>query len=78
VMYYLSTNYILDAGDPLLGTRSIDALAAGVSDVGSISITIPVGTAPGYYYVIAKADAGLSVAEVSETNNNWQQVIRVN
>ena len=78
VMYYLSTNYTLEPGDQLLATRSIDALAPGVSNVGSVSITIPVGTAPGYYYVIAKADAGLAVAEVSETNNNWQQLIRVN
>ena len=46
--------------------------------MGSVTIVIPVGTAPGYYYVIAKADAGGSVAEVSETNNNWQQLIRVN
>ena len=78
VMYYLSTNYTLEPSDQLLGTRTIDALAAGVSNVGSISITVPLGTAPGYYYVIAKADAGLAVAEASETNNHWQQLIRVN
>ena len=78
VNFYLSTNYILDAGDSLLGSRSIGALAAGASNAGSLSITIPTGTAPGYYYVIAKADSGLAVAEVSETNNHWQQLIRVN
>ena len=78
VMYYLSTNYTLEPGDPLLATRSIDVLAPGASNVGSVTITVPVGTAPGYYYVIAKADAGGVVAEVSETNNNWQQLIRVN
>ena len=78
VMYYLSTNYTLEPGDPLLATRSIDALAAGASNVGSVSITIPVGTAPGYYYVIAKVDAGGVVGEISETNNHWQQLIRVN
>jgi subtilase family serine protease len=78
VMYYLSTNYTLEPGDQLLATRSIDALAAGGSNVGSVTITVPVGTTPGYYYVIAKADAGGVVAEISETNNNWQQLIRVN
>jgi subtilisin family serine protease len=78
VMYYLSTNYTLDASDQLLASRSIDSVAAGASNVGSVSITVPTGTAPGYYYVIAKADAGLGVAEVSETNNHWQQLIRVN
>lgn len=77
VMYYLSTNYILDAGDQLLASRSIDALGPGASNIGTVSIAVPAGTAPGYYYVIAKADAGVAVAEVSETNNNWQQVILV-
>jgi subtilase family serine protease len=78
VMYYFSTNYTLDANDQLLGTRSIDALSPGMSNIGTLSVTVPTGTAPGYYYLIAKADAGLGVAEVSETNNNWQQLIRVN
>jgi subtilase family serine protease len=77
VMYYLSTNYILDADDQLLTTRSIDALGPGLSNIGTLSITIPAGTAPGYHYVIAKADAGVAVAEVSETNNNWQKLILV-
>lgn len=78
VMYYLSTNYTLEPGDQPLAARSIDGLAAGASNVGSVSITIPVGTAPGYYYVIGKVDAGGVVAEISETNNYWQQLIRVN
>jgi subtilase family serine protease len=78
VMYYFSTNYTLDAGDQLLATRSIDALGPGASNIGTLSVTIPEGTTPGYYYLIAKADGGAGVAEVSETNNNWQQLIRVN
>ena len=78
VMYYLSTNYILDGGDQLLASRSIDPLVPGAANIGSVMITVPLGTAPGYYYVIGKADASAAVAEVSETNNNFQQVIRVN
>lgn len=78
VNYYLSSDYILDAADRLLASRSLDALPAGASNIESISMTVPAGTAPGYYYVIAKADAGSSVAESSETNNHWQQLIRVN
>jgi subtilisin family serine protease len=78
VNYHLSTNYTLEASDPLLTSRSIDALSAGASNLGSFEITVPAGTAPGYYYVIARADAGSAVPEVSETNNYWQQLIRVN
>ena len=78
VNYYLSTNYILDGADQLLASRAIDALGAGASNVATLSVTVPSGTAAGYYYLLAKVDSGLSVAESSETNNNWQQLIRVN
>ena len=45
------------------------ALSAGSSSAGSTSIPLPSGTAPGTYYVIAKANADDSAPEVSVTNN---------
>jgi subtilisin family serine protease len=78
VVYYLSTNYTLESGDQLLAERSIGSLGPGVSSTASTSMTVPAGTAPGYYYLIAKADAGGAVAESSETNNIRAQLIRVN
>lgn len=78
VMFYLSTNYTLEAADQLLAERSTGLLMPGQSSAGSTSMTVPAGTAPGYYYLIAKADAGGAVAESSETNNIWAQLIRVN
>jgi subtilisin family serine protease/subtilase family serine protease len=78
VMYYLSTNYTIEAGDQLLAERSVGALGARMSSAASISVTVPAGTAPGYYYLIAKADAGGAVTESSETNNIWAQLIKVN
>ena len=75
--YYLSTNAVLDAADVLLGSRAVGALAAGASEAGSASLTVPAGTATGLYYVIAKADAGDAVSEVSEANNTQYAIMRV-
>src|SRR5688572_2416690 len=75
--YYLSTNLVLDASDVPLGSRAVSALAAGASDTGSVSLTVPAGTATGVYYVFAKADAGEAVSEVSESNNTLYAMMRV-
>jgi len=68
--FYLSTNAVFDAGDLLLTPgRSVPAIAGGTSSVGSTSITIPPATAPGTYYLFAKADGEAAVEESVETNN---------
>jgi len=78
VRYYLSTNSTFEAGDVSLeAARSILSLAAGTSSNGSTSATIPAGTTPGSYYVIARVDSDQSVAESSETNNTRARLIRV-
>jgi subtilase family serine protease len=48
---------------------AIPILASGATSAGSTSVTIPAGTAPGAYYILARADATGAVAESSETNN---------
>ena len=45
------------------------ALPPGGSSSGSTSIPVPSGTAPGTYYVIAKANADSSTPETNVTNN---------
>jgi subtilase family serine protease len=45
-------------------------LAPGASDTVSTSLTVPAGTAPGSYYVIAQADSANAVLETAETNNS--------
>jgi subtilase family serine protease len=76
--FYLSTNYSLDASDLLLdGSRSVPAVAAGASNSGSSSLTIPPDTAPGMYVLIAKADADGGVPEGQESNNTRWREIRV-
>jgi subtilase family serine protease len=68
---------LLDAGDVLLGSRAVDSLAAGASEMGSVSVTVPAGTAAGTYYLIVEADGEGVVAEVTETNNRTTRSIQV-
>jgi subtilase family serine protease len=78
VRFYLSTDTVLDAADTLLaGSRSVGPLDGGASSSGSTTVTIPISTPPGNYYVIAKADADGSVAEISEVNNTLARSIVV-
>ena len=67
--FYLSTDATLGAGDVSLGFRNVPALQPGSSSSGSTSIPVPSGTAPGTYYVIAKANADNSTPETNVTNN---------
>jgi subtilase family serine protease len=75
--YYLSANATLDAGDLLLGSRAVPALAAGASSTGSVTVTIPEGTPTGIYNVFAKADAGEVLVETYENNNTLSRSLRV-
>jgi len=76
--FYLSTNITLEAADVLLAeSRDVPALTAGASSSGTTLVTIPPGTAPGAYYVLAKADAGGSVNESAETNNAAPRGIQI-
>ena len=75
--FYLSVNATLDAGDVLLGSRLVPALAPGASSAGSTSLTIPAGTASGAYYLIAKADGDDALGETSEVNNAYARSIGI-
>jgi len=75
--YFLSTNTMLDAADVPLSERSVPALSGGASNTASTSLTLPLSTATGVWYVIAKADAGESVPEISELNNLGSRSIQV-
>jgi subtilase family serine protease len=75
--FYLSTNSSIDESDILLGSRNVPALAAGASSSGSTSVTIPLGTESGNWYLIAKADGEDVVIETSETNNTYSRLIKI-
>jgi hypothetical protein len=75
--YYLSVNGLLDAGDVLLGTRAVPALAAGESSSATVTLTLPETTATGAYFVLAVADGDGAVAEVAENNNVLLRAVNV-
>jgi hypothetical protein len=75
--YFLSLDNKFDGGDVSLGARPVGALAAGASSTGSIAWTVPVGLAPGGYFLIARADATTVLAEAKETNNNKPKAITI-
>lgn len=73
--FYLSANLTLDAGDVVLDGRSVPTLGAGVSSAAATMVTIPTGTVPGSYYLLAKTDGDDAVAESQEGNNiKWRAV----
>src|SRR5439155_1455531 len=76
--FYLSSNSTLDTGDVLLGSRAVSTLASTATNSGSTSVTIPSGTAPGTWYLIAKADANSNIPETSESNNTKSRAITIN
>jgi serralysin len=53
----------------------VPPLSPGASSTGSTTVTIPGQTAPGTFYIIARADFGNTIAETSETNNTrWRPI----
>jgi subtilisin family serine protease len=69
VRYYLSADAVFDGGDVLVGGRAVTSLAAGAVNVSPKTVPIPVGTAPGTYRILVRADATDVLMEASETNN---------
>ncbi len=67
--FFLSTDSVLDAGDALLGYRSVLALAGGASSAGSTQLIIPSTIAVGPYFILARADADDEQIELNEANN---------
>ena len=75
--FYLSADPLLDASDPLLGTRTVPGLAAGETHSGTVVVVVPSGTPTGSYYLLARADSGGAVIESQEANNTYVRVIRI-
>ena len=70
VQYYLSLDRVKNSGDRLLtGFRTVAPLAAHAVSTGTMSVTIPAGTTPGSYFLLACADDAGQVTESVETSN---------
>ncbi len=75
--FYLSSNSVLEAADPMVGTRTVPELSAGTSSTGMTSITLPDPLASGTYSLFAKADGPGAVSESNEFNNARFGFIRI-
>jgi hypothetical protein len=64
-----STTPTYDPSAPVLAALPTGAIDANQAETESFSITIPSGSVPGVYYLIAVADAANVVAEAVESNN---------
>src|SRR5581483_7501080 len=66
---YLSSDGRVDGGDAVLATLAVPSLAAGGAATASASVTLPATVAAGAWQLLARADAGLVVAEGDDNNN---------
>lgn len=76
--FYLSTDNIIDAGDVLLGTQTIQEFYVGLYEDFVPSFNIPSNTLAGTYYIIIKLDKNNLVIETNEINNQCSFPIVVN
>ncbi len=68
--YYLLLDTVKSAGDTILtGGHSVPALAPAASHSATITVTIPAGTTPNTYFLLACADNANNVEETDEANN---------
>ncbi|MFZ5469332.1 MAG: CARDB domain-containing protein [Myxococcota bacterium] len=71
VRFYLSVNNTWEAGDPVLGDSTPIDVGPGGEQLVSASGPIPPSTAPGSYFLLARADPDGLWAELDENNNSF-------
>ena len=69
VGYYLSTDQIYSTSDVYLGNEFVGSLLANGSSVETSTVTIPVATSAGTYYILFRADYQGQISERLENNN---------
>ncbi len=76
----LSNNASVTAADPLIGGpfSSVNPIAPGATVTFLRTVTIPVATVPGNYFIGVRVDSAGVVAESSEANNTASAPIKVN
>ncbi|HKY09003.1 MAG TPA: SBBP repeat-containing protein [Candidatus Binatia bacterium] len=77
IQYLLSSDALLDGGDAPIGSRSVPGLGAKGRNSGAATISIPAGTAPGPYFILAVSDSAGVVDEANEGNNVRAKAITV-
>jgi subtilase family serine protease len=74
---FLSVDNKLTVIDPQIGGRAVGALAPGAEETAQTTFTIPSDTAPGTYFLFAKADAANAIDEALEGNNRFRRTITI-
>lgn len=72
--YYLSADRSFDAASDVEIGRGSSTIPAGGRVSGVDAARIPLGVAPGAYYIVGRADPDGAVAELDETNNVFVSV----
>ena len=67
--FYLSKDGTKNAGDVLLGKKATTSIPRGATKSVRLSDSVPGSTKPGFYKVLACADATTQVRESNESNN---------
>jgi subtilisin family serine protease/uncharacterized membrane protein len=74
---YLTKNAVVDPSSVLDQAQTVPALAPGASASATLLASIPQGTTPGLYFLVAKADADDTVLENQETNNTSTKIVTI-
>jgi choice-of-anchor B domain-containing protein len=74
---FLSTNQSVDATDTELAAHGVQTIAAGQKRSRNLTVTIPSGTAPRVYYLVAYVDRENVVDEFVENNNTRAKKITI-
>jgi pectate lyase len=69
ITYRLSPDQGYEDADIEVGSRAVPALAGKTSNNGQSQVTIPAGTPPGNYYLVARITTTNGAPEVSTANN---------
>jgi subtilase family serine protease len=69
VTFYMSATDATPGAGIAVGVRNVGALGAGASSPATTALVIPLGLAPGVYFLSAVADSAGVVTEVDEANN---------
>ena len=78
VAYYLSRDSSLGAGDTLIGSAGLPAIARGTSANSTITYrTVPSTIAAGSYFIIARVDPSNRVRERNEGNNLLARAVTI-
>jgi len=65
VVYYLSTDGVIQSSDVLLGQRSLPPLRAGQQSTSTTRLPLPAGLPPANYFVLGRVNPPLSTGEAA-------------